>query len=61
MSDNHSKGSKQKIPEDEEFLHCANSVAECVSVRIGDAFSGVVSCVQNPEEFFCQQIRSARK
>ncbi|XP_049667282.1 tudor domain-containing protein 1 [Accipiter gentilis] len=59
--DNHSKGSKQKIPEDEEFLHCANSVAECVSVRIGDAFSGVVSCVQNPEEFFCQQIRSARQ
>uniref|UniRef100_A0A663E990 Tudor domain containing 1 n=1 Tax=Aquila chrysaetos chrysaetos TaxID=223781 RepID=A0A663E990_AQUCH len=54
-------GSKQKIPEDEEFLHCANSVAECVSVRIGDAFSGVVSCVQNPEEFFCQQIHSARQ
>ncbi|NXJ50375.1 TDRD1 protein, partial [Spizaetus tyrannus] len=59
--DNHSKGSKQKIPEDEEFLHCANSVAECVSVRIGDAFSGVVSCVQNPEEFFCQQIHSVRQ
>ncbi|XP_074883078.1 tudor domain-containing protein 1 [Buteo buteo] len=57
--DNHSKGSKQKIPEDEEFLHCANSVAECVSVCIGDAFSGVVSCVQNPEEFFCQQIHNA--
>ncbi|NXW15030.1 TDRD1 protein, partial [Circaetus pectoralis] len=61
VSDNHSKGSKQKIPEDEEFLHCANSVAECVSVRIGDVFSGVVSCVQNPEEFFCQQIHSARQ
>uniref|UniRef100_A0A8C0HMW6 Tudor domain-containing protein 1 n=1 Tax=Buteo japonicus TaxID=224669 RepID=A0A8C0HMW6_9AVES len=31
----------------------------CVSVCIGDAFSGVVSCVQNPEEFFCQQIHNA--
>ncbi|KFW68477.1 Tudor domain-containing protein 1, partial [Pygoscelis adeliae] len=60
VSENHSKGSKEKIPEDEEF-HCANSVAECVSVCIGDAFSGVVSCVQNPENFFCQQIHSARQ
>ncbi|KAM6066891.1 tudor domain-containing protein 1 [Chlamydotis macqueenii] len=59
VSENHSKGSKEKILEDEEFLHCANSVAECVSVRTGDAFSGVVSCVQNPEDFFCQQLHSA--
>ncbi|NXE07052.1 TDRD1 protein, partial [Lophotis ruficrista] len=58
VSENHSKGSKEKIPEDEEFLHCANSVAECVSVRTGDAFSGVVSCVQNPEDFFCQQLHN---
>ncbi|XP_074015034.1 tudor domain-containing protein 1 [Numenius arquata] len=54
-----SKGSKEKIPKDEEFLHCANSVTECVSVCIGDAFSGVVSCVQNPEVFFCQQTHNA--
>ncbi|NXW30211.1 TDRD1 protein, partial [Phaetusa simplex] len=59
VSENHSKGSKEKIPEDEEFLHCANSVIECVSVCIGDAFSGVVSCVRNPEDFFCQQIHNA--
>ncbi|KFO13959.1 Tudor domain-containing protein 1, partial [Balearica regulorum gibbericeps] len=61
VSENHSKGSKEKIPEDEEFLHSAHSVAECVSVCIGDAFSGVVSCIQNPEDFFCQQIHSARQ
>ncbi|XP_009584921.1 PREDICTED: tudor domain-containing protein 1-like, partial [Fulmarus glacialis] len=61
VSENHSKGSKETIPEDEEFVHCANSVAECVSICIGDAFSGVVSCVQNPEDFFCQQIHSARQ
>ncbi|NXT33693.1 TDRD1 protein, partial [Pelecanoides urinatrix] len=61
VSENHSKGSKETIPEDEEFLHCANSVAECVSVCIGDAFSGVVSSIQNPEDFFCQQIHSARQ
>ncbi|KFQ00983.1 Tudor domain-containing protein 1, partial [Leptosomus discolor] len=59
VSENHSKASKEKIPEDEEFLHCANSVAGCVSVRIGDAFSGVVSFIQNPGEFFCQQMCSA--
>ncbi|NWY59252.1 TDRD1 protein, partial [Chionis minor] len=61
VSENRFKGSKEKIPEDEEFLHCGNSVTECVSVRIGDAFFGVVSCVQNPEDFFCQQINSARQ
>ncbi|NXJ76163.1 TDRD1 protein, partial [Trogon melanurus] len=54
------KESKEKIPEDEDFVHCANSVAECVSVCIGDTFSGVVSCLQSPENFFCQQIHSAR-
>ncbi|KFQ72430.1 Tudor domain-containing protein 1, partial [Phaethon lepturus] len=61
VSENHSKGTKEKIPEDEEFLQCANSVVECVSVCVGDAFSGVVSCVQNPENFFCQQIHGARQ
>ncbi|NXN35746.1 TDRD1 protein, partial [Rhinoptilus africanus] len=59
VSENYSKGSKEKIPEDEEFLDCANSVTECVSVCIGDAFSGVVSYVRNPEDFFCQQIHNA--
>ncbi|KAM6390493.1 tudor domain-containing protein 1 [Pluvialis apricaria] len=61
VSEDHSKGSKEKIPEDEEFLHCADSVIECVSVCIGHAFFGVVSCVQNPEDFFCQQIHNARQ
>ncbi|NXO57607.1 TDRD1 protein, partial [Aramus guarauna] len=61
VSENHSKESKEKIPEDEEFLHSAHSVAECVSVSIGDEFSGVVSCIQNPENFFCQQMHSARQ
>ncbi|XP_072726523.1 tudor domain-containing protein 1 [Ciconia boyciana] len=61
VSENDSEGSKEKIPEDEGFLLCANSVAECVSVCIGDVFSGVVSCVQNPETFFCQQIHNARQ
>uniref|UniRef100_A0A8C0FCJ6 Tudor domain containing 1 n=1 Tax=Bubo bubo TaxID=30461 RepID=A0A8C0FCJ6_BUBBB len=53
--------SKEKIPEDEAFLYCGNSVAACVSVCIGDAFSGVVSSIQNPENFFCQQMHSARQ
>ncbi|XP_074730149.1 tudor domain-containing protein 1 [Strix uralensis] len=61
VSENHSKGSKEKIPEDEAFLYCGNSVAACVSVCIGDAFSGVVSSIQNPENFFCQQMHSARQ
>ncbi|NXY67292.1 TDRD1 protein, partial [Glareola pratincola] len=59
VSENHSKGSKEKIPEDEGFLDCANSVTEHVSVRIGDAFSGVVSCIRNPEDFFCHRIHNA--
>ncbi|KFP13485.1 Tudor domain-containing protein 1, partial [Egretta garzetta] len=61
VSESHSKGSKEKRPEDEEFLYCGNSFGECVSVCIGDVFSGVVSCVQNPEYFFCQQIQNARQ
>ncbi|KFR10716.1 Tudor domain-containing protein 1, partial [Opisthocomus hoazin] len=55
---NRSQGGRE-TPEDEELLHCADSVAKCVSVSIGDTFAGVVSCVQNPECFFCQQIHSA--
>ncbi|KAM6307354.1 LOW QUALITY PROTEIN: tudor domain-containing protein 1 [Aegotheles albertisi] len=61
VSKNCSKGSKGKIPADEEFRNYANSVTECVSVCIGAAFSGVVSHVQNPENFFCQHIHSARQ
>ncbi|XP_065699411.1 tudor domain-containing protein 1 isoform X1 [Patagioenas fasciata] len=61
VPENHSKGSKEKIPEDEEFLHCANSVANCISLCIGDVFSGVVSCIETPENFFCQQMHNARQ
>ncbi|KGL90521.1 Tudor domain-containing protein 1, partial [Charadrius vociferus] len=61
VAEDHSKGSKEKTPKDEEFLHCANSVIECISLCIGDTFSGVVSCIQNPEDFFCQQIHNARQ
>ncbi|XP_027504010.1 tudor domain-containing protein 1 [Corapipo altera] len=59
VSENHSKGSEKKIPEDEDSLHCANSVAKCVSLSIGDKFSGVVSHIQNPDTFFCQQMDNA--
>ncbi|NXN16658.1 TDRD1 protein, partial [Indicator maculatus] len=58
-SENYSKGSKEKIPEDEECLDWANSDAECISVCVGDKFSGMVSCIQNPENFFCQQTQNA--
>ncbi|NWU06595.1 TDRD1 protein, partial [Cephalopterus ornatus] len=61
VSENHSKGSEKKIPEDEDSLHCANSVVKCVSLSIGDEFSGVVSHIQNPDTFFCQQMDSARQ
>ncbi|NXU57800.1 TDRD1 protein, partial [Turnix velox] len=59
VSENHSKGSKEKIPKDGEFLPCANSVTERISLSIGDEFSGVVSCVRSPGDFFCQQINNA--
>ncbi|NXW60985.1 TDRD1 protein, partial [Eurystomus gularis] len=59
VSKNHSKRSKERTPEDEEFLHCTISGVQCVSVCIGDVFSGVVSYVKNPETFFCQQTHSA--
>ncbi|NXC47830.1 TDRD1 protein, partial [Penelope pileata] len=61
VSENNSKRSKEKIPEDKELLCYGNSAAECVSVCIGDTFSVVVSHVQNPENFFCQQISSGRR
>ncbi|KAJ7403461.1 hypothetical protein BTVI_76600 [Pitangus sulphuratus] len=60
VSENHSKGSEKKIPEDEDSLHCANSIAKCVSLSIGDHFFGVVSHIQNPGTFFCQQLDSAQ-
>ncbi|XP_050195341.1 tudor domain-containing protein 1 [Myiozetetes cayanensis] len=61
VSENHSKGSEKKIPEDEDSLHCANSIPKCVSLSIGDQFFGVVSHIQNPGTFFCQQLDSARQ
>ncbi|NXH09850.1 TDRD1 protein, partial [Bucco capensis] len=61
VSENYSKGSKEKILEDKKFLHCANSDVECISLCIGDSFSGVVSSIQNPENFFCQHIWSAHR
>ncbi|XP_033371648.1 tudor domain-containing protein 1 isoform X1 [Parus major] len=59
VSENYSKGSENKIPEDEDFTHCTNSVAKFVSLNIGDEFSGVVSHIQNPDTFFCQRMQSA--
>ncbi|KFQ18909.1 Tudor domain-containing protein 1, partial [Merops nubicus] len=58
VSENHSEGSTEKSP---EVLHYANSDAVCVSICIGDEFSGVVSSIQNPENFFCQQTQSGRQ
>uniref|UniRef100_A0A8B9II41 Tudor domain containing 1 n=1 Tax=Anser cygnoides TaxID=8845 RepID=A0A8B9II41_ANSCY len=58
--ENHSMGGKEKTPEDKDLLCCGKSVAECVSVCIGDTFPGVVSHIQNPDNFFCQQMRSGR-
>ncbi|NXX86387.1 TDRD1 protein, partial [Urocolius indicus] len=57
LTKNHPEGSKEKIPEDEE--RCADSVAEFVSVCVGEVFSGVVSFIQNPDNFFCQQLCSS--
>ncbi|XP_068054207.1 tudor domain-containing protein 1 isoform X2 [Anomalospiza imberbis] len=61
VSENHSKGSEKKKPEDKDSFHCANSITKFVSLSIGDEFSGVVSHIQNPDTFFCQRMQSARQ
>lgn len=61
MSENHSLECKEKTPEDKDPLCYGKSVAEYVSVCIGDTFSGVVSHIQNPDDFFCQQMRNGCK
>ncbi|NXD66242.1 TDRD1 protein, partial [Eolophus roseicapillus] len=61
VSENHSKKSKAKIPQDEEYLHRAHSVPEDVSVCVGDVFSAMVSGMQSPEDFFCQPVRNCRQ
>ncbi|XP_061228738.1 tudor domain-containing protein 1 [Neopsephotus bourkii] len=60
-SENHSKKSKAKMPEDEEYLHCSHSTPEDVSVCVGDVFSAMVSGMQSPEDFFCQPVRNSRQ
>ncbi|NWT54132.1 TDRD1 protein, partial [Erythrocercus mccallii] len=61
ISENHSKGSKKKLLEDEDSPHCADSAAKFVSLNIGDEFFGVVSHFKNPDTFFCQQMQNARQ
>ncbi|KAM9012341.1 tudor domain-containing protein 1 [Ara ararauna] len=61
VSENHSKQSEAKIPQDEEYLHCAHSAPEDVSVCVGDVFSAMVSGMQSPEDFFCQPVRNCRQ
>uniref|UniRef100_A0A8C5T4H4 Tudor domain containing 1 n=1 Tax=Malurus cyaneus samueli TaxID=2593467 RepID=A0A8C5T4H4_9PASS len=61
VSENHTKRTEKKIPEIEDSPHCANSVAKCVPLSIGEEFSAVVSHIQNPETFFCQRMQSARQ
>ncbi|XP_048802667.1 tudor domain-containing protein 1 isoform X1 [Lagopus muta] len=61
LPENNSKGSKEKIPEDKEQHCCGNITAQSVSICIGDTLSVVVSHVQNPEDFFCQQIHIGRR
>ncbi|NXR52299.1 TDRD1 protein, partial [Hippolais icterina] len=61
VSENHSKGSGKELPQGEGSPHCANSVAKFVSLSIGEEFFGVVSHVQNPDTFFCQQMQNARQ
>ncbi|KFQ46384.1 Tudor domain-containing protein 1, partial [Nestor notabilis] len=61
VSENNSKRSKAKIPQDEDYLHCAHSAVEDVSVCIGDVFSAMVSGMQSPEDFFCQPVRNCRQ
>ncbi|NXT77158.1 TDRD1 protein, partial [Zapornia atra] len=59
LSENISKGSKEERPEDEELSHFVNPVVVCISVCVGEVFSGLVSFVENPESFFIQQMRNA--
>ncbi|NXN92037.1 TDRD1 protein, partial [Rhinopomastus cyanomelas] len=59
--ENHCEGSKEKTHEDEELLQSSISDAQCVSLSVGDTFSGVISFIQNPEDFFCQQIQYTRQ
>ncbi|XP_025906512.1 tudor domain-containing protein 1 isoform X2 [Nothoprocta perdicaria] len=59
--ENHSKGNREKMPEDKELVLNTDAVAKCVSVCIGDVFSGVVSHIQTPENFFCQQMQSGHR
>ncbi|XP_064000410.1 tudor domain-containing protein 1 isoform X2 [Pogoniulus pusillus] len=60
-SENYSKGSQEELPEDEECPDSAPSDAVCICVYVGDTFSGVVSSVRNPTDFFCQQMQSAHQ
>uniref|UniRef100_A0A8C6ZUL4 Tudor domain containing 1 n=1 Tax=Nothoprocta perdicaria TaxID=30464 RepID=A0A8C6ZUL4_NOTPE len=48
-------------PRDKELVLNTDAVAKCVSVCIGDVFSGVVSHIQTPENFFCQQMQSGHR
>ncbi|KAM6184776.1 tudor domain-containing protein 1 [Rhynchocyon petersi] len=49
------------IAEDKTIVNRSDLIPKVLTVNVGDEFCGVVSHIQTPDDFFCQQLQSGHK
>uniref|UniRef100_A0A7M4EVX9 Tudor domain containing 1 n=1 Tax=Crocodylus porosus TaxID=8502 RepID=A0A7M4EVX9_CROPO len=60
-SEKSSEGNKGIMSENKRLNHNSHLTIKAITLTVGDKFSGIVSHIQNPEDFFCQQLHNARQ
>ncbi|XP_014381318.1 tudor domain-containing protein 1 isoform X1 [Alligator sinensis] len=56
-----SEGNEGIMAENKRLDHNNHLTIKAITLSVGDRFSGIVSHIQNPEDFFCQQLHNGRE